>query len=76
MRNRLAIKKGQSERGNRFLLDTPILLYLIEKYLPVDALPEGESSVSFAAERVIRLCPSMTRWKNSCSSGFCPISLL
>ena len=28
--------------GNRFLLDTNILLYLIGKKIPVDALPEGE----------------------------------
>ncbi len=36
--------------GNRFLLDTNILLYLIGKKIPVDALPEGEFSVSFVTE--------------------------
>jgi hypothetical protein len=38
--------------GNRYLLDTNILLYLIGKKIPVDALPEGEFSVSFYGNKI------------------------
>jgi predicted nucleic acid-binding protein len=46
--------------GNRFLLDTNILLYLIGKKIPVDALPEGEFSVSFVTELEVLSYPSIT----------------
>ncbi len=46
--------------GNRFLLDTNILLYLIGKKIPVDALPEGEFSVSFITELEVLSYPSIT----------------
>lgn len=46
--------------GNRFILDTNILLYLIGKKIPVDALPEGEFSVSFVTELEVLSYPSIT----------------
>ena len=46
--------------GNRFLLDTNILLYLIGKKIPVDALPEGEFFVSFITELEVLSYPSIT----------------
>jgi predicted nucleic acid-binding protein len=46
--------------GNRFLLDTNILLYLIGKKIPVEALPEGEFSVSFVTELEVLSYPSIT----------------
>jgi len=46
--------------GNRFLLDTNILLYSIGKKIPVDALPEGEFSVSFVPELEVLSYPSIT----------------
>jgi predicted nucleic acid-binding protein len=46
--------------GNRYLLDTNILLYLIGKKIPVDALPEGEFSVSFVTELEVLSYPSIT----------------
>jgi len=46
--------------GNRFLLDTNILLYLIGKKIPVDALPEGEFSVSFITELEVLSYSSIT----------------
>jgi predicted nucleic acid-binding protein len=46
--------------GNRYLLDTNILLYLIGKKIPVDALPEGEFSVSFITELEVLSYPSIT----------------
>jgi hypothetical protein len=46
--------------GNRFLLDTNILLYLIGKKIPVEALPEGEFIVSFVTELEVLSYPSIT----------------
>jgi hypothetical protein len=46
--------------GNRFPLDTNILLYLIGKKIPVDALPEGEFFVSFITELEVLSYPSIT----------------
>jgi len=46
--------------GNRFLLDTNILLYLIGKKIPVDALPEGEFFVSFITELEVLSYSSIT----------------
>ena len=46
--------------GNRFLLDTNILLYLIGKKIPVDALPEGEFSAYFVTELEVLSYPSIT----------------
>ena len=46
--------------GNRFLLDTNILLYLIGKKISIDALPEGEFFVSFVTELEVLSYPSIT----------------
>ena len=46
--------------GNKYLLDTNILLYLTGNKIPVDTLPEGEFSVSFVTELEVLSYPSIS----------------
>ena len=46
--------------GNKYLLDTNILLYLVGKKIPVDALPMGAFSISFVTELEVLSYPSIT----------------
>ena len=46
--------------GNRFLLDTNILLYITGKRLDISALPAGEFYSSFVTELEILSYPSLT----------------
>jgi len=46
--------------GNKFLLDTNILLYVIGKKIDILALPEGEFYISFVTELELLSYPSLT----------------
>lgn len=46
--------------GNKFLLDTNILLYVTGKRADIAALPEGEFCISFVTELEILSYPSLT----------------
>lgn len=46
--------------GNRFLLDTNILLYITGKRIDITALPEGAYFTSFITELEILSYPSLT----------------
>ncbi len=46
--------------GNRFLLDTNILLYVTGKRIDITTLPEGEYFTSFITELEILSYPSLT----------------
>ena len=51
--------------GNRFLLDTNILLYLTGNRIDITALPEGEYFLSFVTELEILSYPSLTAQEES-----------
>lgn len=46
--------------GNKFLLDTNILLYVAGKRIDITALPQGEFYISFVTELEILSYPSLT----------------
>ncbi len=46
--------------GNKFLLDTNILLYLIGRKIKMENLPEGEFYISFVTELEVLSYPSIS----------------